>query len=481
MTEFSFKTEPYDFQRKIWNESRDTEGYALFLEMGCGKTKITLDTAAWLYQRGEIDALVVVAPNGVHTAWTADEVPVHMPEHITVVDMTWYTAKKNHVSTKQRLEEILDNDCLSVFVISYDAVMTEEGAKALKAVLTKRKCLYVLDESGRIKTPGAKRTKRILASAKYAKYRRILTGTPVDNSPFDVYTQVKFICPEIWQEMGIPNFGAFKTRYGIWQQRKTGNRQFPSLVRYINLPELHEIVDGVGSRLLKHEVLDLPPKVYEKFYFDLDAKQRKAYNEMDKQFRAWLEGDGKVATADLVLTRMLRLAQISCGFIKDDDEEVVAVGNNVRLRALQQVLGDISGHVIIWCRWSWELDEVRKVLGEKNAVYYDGRTKDEERAGAIQRFQREGSTQYFVAKASAAGEGLTLHRAKTVIYMSNTWSLRERLQSEDRAHRAGMDDEPVVYIDIVARDTYDEKVLQALRMKRDTAAIITGDQLTPWA
>lgn len=483
-TEPFFKLPPYDHQREVWEKTRDLEGFALFWEMGVGKSCEIVGTTSWLYRKGEINTLIVVAPNGVKTNWTRDEVPDHLPDAIMAETemMCWFSEKAGNKATQERFAEVLAHPGLVVFVMAYDAVMTEKGSKALKALLTKRDCLYVLDESGRIKTPGSKRTKRISASARYGKYRRILTGTPVDNSPFDVYTQIRFICPGIWQQYGVPNFGAFKTRYGIWEKRynRTTKREFPHLTRYIKLDELHSICDTVGSRLLKSDVLDLPDKLYTKSYFELDGPQKKAYKELDKKFRTWLGDNGK-ATADLILTRMLRLTQICSGFIKNDDEEVVPVGKNVRLKALLDLLEDVSGSTIIWCRWSHSVDEIRKVLGEKDAVYFDGRTSADEREDAIQRFQKQGTARYFVAKASAAGEGLTLHRAKTCIYFENSWSLRERLQSEDRAHRAGMSDEPVTYIDLIAAGTYDEKLLQALRAKRDTAAIVTGDSFTPWA
>lgn len=479
-----FRLPPYEHQKSVWLESRDLEGYALWWEMGVGKTCATIGTTSYLYREGKINTLIVVAPNGVHANWTIDEVPMHMPDDLQdeMKAMTWFSATSNRKSVQAEFAELVEHDGLVVFVMSYDAVMTDRGAKALKKLLDKRECLYVLDESGRIKTPGSKRTKRILASARYAKYKRVLTGTPVDNSPFDVYTQIKFCRPEALAAFGVTNFGTFKARYGIWERRtnRGTGRSWDDLVRYVKLDELHGIVDTVGSRLLKRDVLDLPDKIYEKRFFDLDPAQKKAYKELDKKFITWFEGQSSV-TADLVLTRMLRMSQLCCGFIKDDDDQVRAVGKNVRLKALQDVLQDVEGSVIIWCRWSWEVDEIRKVLGDDDAVYYDGRTSDQGRIEAKERFQRDGTARYFVAKASAAGEGLTLHRAKTVIYMSLTYSLRERLQSEDRAHRAGMNDEPVVYIDILARNTYDEKLLKILRGKRNVASLVTGDFLTDWA
>lgn len=482
MTDFSFKTQPYPHQLEIWEKSRDLKGYALWLDMGTGKSKITIDTAAWLYHRGEIDCLIVIAPNGVHSAWGIDELPTHMPDWADYRAFTWYSSKKGTKKFKAEFEEAVKHEGLFVFVQSYSAVMTDAGAQALKKVLTKRRCLYVLDESARIKTPGSKRTKRILASSKHAEYRRVLTGTPVDNTPFDAYTQVKFIAPQVWADMGIPNHGAFKQRYGIWERRTnygTG-RQFDSLVRYQKLDELRDVVASVGSRLLKTDVLELPDKVFQKHYVELDGPQRRAYKELEKNFMTWLDGEGSMATADLMLVRMTRLFQLSSGFITDDDDNVVPVGKNVRLNALKELVEDSTESTIIFARWSWEIDQIRDWLGDERAVYYDGRTSDDDRIEAKHRFQTEGSAQFFVGKVSAAGLGLTLHRAKRVIFFSNTWSLGDRLQAEDRAHRAGMPDGSVTYIDLVAQDTLDEKLIKALREKRGRANLITGDEIRDW-
>lgn len=478
-----FRLKPYAHQLDVWNESRDLEGYALFWEMGVGKSCEIIGTFSSLFRKGKVNALVVVAPNGVHANWTLDELPDHLPDELQEQCrmMTWYSAKASQKGVQKEFKELLEHGGPIVFVMSYDAVKTPLGGKALRKLLDDRECLYVLDESGRIKTPGSKRTKRILASSKYAKYRRILTGTPVDNSPFDVYTQIKFIRPDIWKERGIGNFSVFKARYGIWDRRinTAQGAAFPVLLRYCNLDELREVVDSVGSRLLKTDVLDLPESIYERRYFDLDSKQRKSYHEMEDNFRTWL-GENGTATADIVLTRMLRMMQITSGFIKNDEDEILPIGENMRLKALKDVLEDVTGSVIIFCRWTWEFDQLREWLGEKDAVYVDGRTPEEDRITARTKFQKEGSVRFFVAKQSAVSEGYTLHRAKTVIYMTNSWSLRERLQSEARAHRAGMSNEPVTYIDLVARGTYDEKLIAALHAKRKNANTITGDEWTPW-
>tara|TARA_R110000796_G_scaffold41179_3_gene102006 strand:+ start:2223 stop:3683 length:1461 start_codon:yes stop_codon:yes gene_type:complete len=483
LDEWNLKLTPYPHQREVFEHSKDLEGYGLFHEMGCGKTAPTIWTAAHLYQQGKIDGLLVLAPNGVHANWTVEEIPEHMPaevlEHTRC--LTWYSAKAKNKSTQKALVELLEHDGLAVMVASYDALMTDLGSKAIKAFLDKRETLAVLDESGRIKTAGSKRTKRVTAMGKHAKYRRILTGTPVDNSPHDVYTQIRWIRPDVWLDMGIRNATQFSHRFGIWENRRNASGgSFPSLIRYVDLDVLKKVADDVGDRRLKSEVLDLPEKIYTRRTFDLNPEQRRVYNALEKEYFTQLE-DGSEVTADMALVRMLRMSQIASGYVGNDDDELIPLGVNVRMKCLKDTLEDVTGHVIIWGRYNCEIDAIREMLGTRDAVYYDGRTSDEDKAEALIKFQREGTARFFVAKPSAACEGLTLHRAGTVIYASNSFSLRERLQSEDRAHRAGMPDRPVTYIDLVARGTLDAYILRALRKKRNLAAEITGDDLPSWA
>tara|TARA_R110002167_G_scaffold93122_2_gene249843 strand:+ start:38214 stop:39674 length:1461 start_codon:yes stop_codon:yes gene_type:complete len=480
---WGLKYPPYPHQREQFERSKDLPGFAYWWEMGCGKTAPVIWNAAYLYQQGKIDGLLVLAPNGVHANWTVEEIPEHMPAAVRERTrcLTWYSAKAKTKSTQKAFAELLEHDGLAVMVASYDAIMTDLGSKAIKAFLDRRTCLYALDESGRIKTPGSKRTKRVSASAKYAPFLRVLTGTPVDNSPHDVYTQVRFIRPDVWLDMGIRNATQFRHRFGIWEQRKnSGGGSFPSLIRYVDLDVLKAVADDVGDRRLKSEVLDLPEKIYTRRSFDLNPEQRRVYTALEKEYFTQLE-DGSEVTADMALVRMLRMSQIASGYVGNDDDELIPLGVNVRMKCLKDTLEDVTGSVIIWGRYNCEIDAIREMLGERDAVYYDGRTSDDDKAAALVKFQREGSVRFFVAKPSAACEGLTLHRAKTVIYASNSFSLRERLQSEDRAHRAGMSSDPVTYIDLVARNTLDGYILRALRKKRNLAAEITGDDLPSWA
>lgn len=476
-----FKTKPFQHQLTELEAHWNDEARAIFWEQGTGKSKLIIDTAARMFHAGMIDALFVVAPNGVHENWTEKELPAHYPGPFYAA--TYRTSKKNTKAHEREMERVLGyRDGLTVLTMSYDALLTDHGKRTAKRWLTKRRCLYVLDESTRIKSPGAKRTKTILASAKYAPFRRILTGTPVANGPFDVWAPMKFLDPAIWDGRGWRRFGAFKGYFGIFRKGYNGNtkREFKQLVGYRYLDKLVQILDPHSSRVTKDEVLDLPPKLYTTLSFDLSPQEQRVYDDMRDEYRVLLETGEKV-TATLAMKRLLRLQQIASGYLPlDDSDEVVPLPNPSRLKLLRELVQDVSNSTIIWARFRKDIDQIMDLLADLKlpAVRYDGSTKEEARLRAVDDFQA-GKASFFVANPAAAGEGLTLHAARTVIYYTNSFNLTDRLQSEDRAHRIGQE-HPVQYIDLVAAATVDKHIVRALRKKLDIARLITGDQMKEW-
>lgn len=486
------KTDPFKHQAEILERTRELEAFALFWEMGVAKTKPTLDTIGHLFCSGKINGALVVAPKAVAPNWVNDEIPTHLgcPARVFL----WDTGKAGNKGYQKELHQFLNTpeDELAILVMSYDAIMTErkkgaarglrKGKEAAKELLTSRACLMALDESARIKSPDSKRTKRILAAGPYADYRRILTGTPVPNSPFDVYSQLKFLDPDVWRALGCGTFAAFKANFGVWieHERKDNGQRFQQLVDYQNLSVLNHTVDKMGHRLLKADVLDLPPKLYDKRTFIMSPAQRKLYDEIKTEFLVWLD-NGDMITAPLAITRMLRLQQVTSGYCPTDGDDMVQIEPNPRLACLSDTIEDVPHQCIIWAKFQMDIDLIQEMLLAKNktCVVYDGRVGQSDREERRAAF-KAGDAQFFVANPAAAGEGLTLHMAKTVIYYNSTYKLGDRLQSEDRAHRAGMDDRPVNYIDIVAQGTVDAVILRALRTKNGLAALVTGDRIKEW-
>jgi SNF2 family DNA or RNA helicase len=369
---------------------------------------------------------------------------------------------------------------LSIIAMNYDAMMTKRGVDFLSAVVRNRKVFLVYDESHYLKTPGAKRTKRAIALAKHAKFRRILTGTPIANSPFDAYSQLKCLEESFWKAYGFGSFTDFKTHFGVFVKGHNGQqgRDFEQCVGYKNLDQLKTCLADITSRVTKDEVLDLPPKLYQKRYFEMSPEQTRVYREIKKDAIALLSS-GETVTAPLAITRLLRMQQVTCGYVPTDEGcEFETFGDaNPRLDLLEEICDNLPHATIIWARFRRDIDLIMDRLG-KQSVRYDGKTTDTERAEAKRRFQA-GEAKFFVGNPAAGATGLTLTAARYVIYASNSFKLTDRLQSEDRAHRIGQE-HPVTYIDLIAPGTVDEQIVAALRSKMDIASELTGDKLKEW-
>lgn len=484
---YQFKTEPFKHQGKSFDETKEKEFWALFWEQGCGKTKPTIDTASFLFLEKEIDGIFIVAPNGVHRNWLTDELPAHMPDKVIkqCFQVLFDSGKAGTRKYKLGIDALLKHKGLAVLAMSYDGFMSKAGKKLAWDFLRLRRCIYILDEGHYIKSPGAKRTKSILASGKYAPYRRLLTGTPVAQGPFDIYAQIKFLCPDFWIDRRLGSFMAFKRHFGVWLTASEAKEKlgydpgYDQLLEYKNIEELEGHLKKIGHRITKDDAkLDLPPKLYSKRYFEMTGIQKKAYGELVDEYITLLDS-GEVVEAPLAIVRLLRLQQITCGYVSTDSEEpITMLGNqNPRLSLALEILEGLGHKAIIWARFTQDIDQLMFALGDR-AVRYDGKTSNEERAKAKEQFQN-GDKQFFVANQSAGATGLTLHAAKTVLYYSNNFKLVDRLQSEDRAHRIGLK-HPVNYIDLVCPGTVDEKIVSCLRGKHDIAARITGDKLKEW-
>ncbi len=480
-----FKTTPLSHQRRIFDETKDKAAFALLWEQGTGKTKPTIDTAAHLYLKGEIDCLIVIAPGGVERNWKSDELPTHMPDEVmaqTRVEV-WQTSKSSTKWHQQLWDQFVRHKGLAVVLVSYDAAVTDKFKKVLWQFLRQRRCMYVLDEAHQIKTPSAARTKTIIKSSRYAPYRRILTGTPLVK-PFDVYSQLKFLDENFWVERGYFNFTVFKYRFGRFftaaecKELHGYDPGFDKLIEYQNLDELQEIVKSVSDRVLKTDVLDLPAKLYSKRYFEMTKEQAQLYQQLKDEYEAELE-DGTVVDASLAIVRLLRLQQITCGYVSvEKDEPVRLIGKkNPRLDLAEEVLKNLHHPAIVWARFTKDVDQLMDMLG-KGAVRYDGRVSEDEAERAKLAFNA-GDAEWFVGNPQKGAAGLTLTRAKTTVYYSNSFKLIDRLQSEDRNHRIGQD-AAVNYIDLQASGTVDEHITRALRNHFDIASQVTGDQLRDW-
>lgn len=490
---YIYKTVPFKHQREIFEKTRNMEAYGILWEQGCGKSKPIIDTAAYLYERGKIDGVLIVAPGGVERNWITDELPAHMPDSVMVKTLThiWQSKRASTKWHEAAINKLIKTEGLAWFCISYDAFVTKKGKKAVWRFLKRRRILMVLDESDDIKTPKAKRTRSLIAAGAYPAYKRILTGTPADK-PFDIYSQLRFLDEGIWRRKGMARFGAFKQHYADWFTAEECRREkgfdpgYDKLLRFKNIKELAYILSTVSDRLLKDDVLDLPKKLYIKRYYEMTKKQQDYYEEMKEKYEIELE-DGRLVDGNLALTRLLRLQQITCGYMVTDKDEPIEQCDvtNPRLDCTVDFLRKLNHPAIVWARFTHDIDQLMDALGDR-AVRYDGKLNAEECEVSKQIFN-SGDADWFVGNPAKGARGITLNAAKTVCYHSNSFKYRDRMQSEDRAHRIGQDGAEhvgigfgVLYCDVIAENTVDTKIIDNLRDKFDIASQLTGDILKDW-
>ena len=478
MEGYIYKTKPYAHQADVLKVSWDKVNWAYFLEMGTGKSKICIDNAAILYECGEIDTFIVIAPKGVYRIWAEIEIPAHMPDRLDAEVVRW--RPNPPAALKKALMRLTaPAEGFRVLIMNVEALSTKKGQRFLVSVLRASKALLAIDESTTIKSPRASRTKALLKLAPLAAYRRILTGFPVTQSPMDLWAQCHFLDETLLGECG-DDFFHFQYRYAIINRRNVGSHSFNQIVGYRNLDELSHLLGQFSSRILKEECLDLPAKIYIQRNVSLSAEQERIYNELKRYALAHIE-DEEFMTTQNVLTQLLRMQQVLSGYSRSDSGEIIEISDN-RLDELMSCLEETAGKAIIWSRFRRDVKRIAAAIGKKygadKVVTYFGDTSDDDRSDALVQFQN-GDVRFFVGNPQTGGYGITLTAARTMIYFANSFDLAIRMQSEDRAHRIGQSHH-VTYIDLIAEDTIDTRIVDALRSKMDIASLVMGEELKEW-
>ena len=474
---YKFKTKPFDHQLKALAMSWDKKVFAYFMEMGVGKSKVLIDNIAMLYDKGNINGVLIVAPKGVYKNWFDSEIPTHIPDHVEKKMVLW---QSNITASKQKELDVLfktDED-LHVLIMNVEAFSTKKGTQFAKKFLSCHTTLMAIDESTTIKSPTANRTKSIIDLGRDVKYKRILTGSPVTKSPLDLFTQCYFLDPWLLEQQ---SYYAFKTKYAITKRIHVGARSVEIVVGYRNLGELSDKLKPFSYRILKDDCLDLPEKTFMKRIVRLTDEQEKVYKQM-KQL-ALAELNGKLVTTASVLTQLMRLHQITSGhFVANDGTTQIL--KNERLDELINVLNEIEGKAIIWAHYRYDIqiivEALKKEFGEKSVVTYYGDTSQDDRQKAIRDIQdKDSPVRFLVGTPQTGGYGITLTGANTMIYYSNGYDLEKRQQSEARIDRIGQT-RHMTYIDIICENTVDEKIVEALRKKVNIASKVMGEELKDW-
>jgi len=473
--EIEFKVVPFKHQRDLYMATRDVEYFAVLWEMGGGKSKLLLDTAAYLYKTGKITGLLIFAPKGAYMNWLIYEIPKHMSDSIDY-RVSCYDAGGTRQS-KQEVHTMLDKPdlkALDILLINTEAMSHKTGLDVANRFFSKHIVLTCVDESTDIKNAKALRTKNIVALRDKSKYRRIMTGTPITQSPLDLYSQCNFLKQNL---LGHSSWFTFKNYYAIIMQMRMGMRQFPKVVGYRNLNELQDRLRAFSSRILKKDCLDLPEKIFMIRQIELGADQRRIYDSL--RLTCVVELESGLVSVTNTLSMLVKLQEVICGHIRDADGKIHNVEGS-RIEELLHIIEETQDKVIIWCNFVEDVRiisvKLREVYGEGSAEVYTGETNQIERMLAIDRFKTDPVCRFFIS-TSAGSKGLTLVESAFVIYYSLSYNLMTYLQSQDRNHRPGQRRD-VTYVRFVARDTIDEKIVKALDNKEDLAKSILDNWRT---
>lgn len=446
----------FKHQDDVFEAAKDQPYYALFLEQGLGKTKIAIDLIEYHFERNEIDAAIVVTTKGLIANWYYTELPKH--SRFGYYAYAWGKTK-----------ELAFTEKLPWFICNIDGLASQGIVPVLREFMKMYKNVaLIIDESTVVKNMKAKRTKLALQLSKRCKYRYIMSGTPITNSPIDLFSQCEMLSPGI---LGHASLYSFKGRYCQMQTMRLGTRSFDKIVGYKNLDQLTAKVQEFSSILKKADCLDLPDKIYRTVPVEFTPEQQKAYDELKDKALTYIE-DHEITVVNAI-SLINRLLQICAGQIKIG-ENYLSINNN-RLDVLKDLVDEIPGKTLVWTSFVNTAKDIMKTLDE-DAIHLPSGLSIDKRQEIIDAF-RTGDKKVLVANPASAGHGITLVESSNVIYYSNSWNYEHRAQSEDRTHRIGQTSN-VLYTDLITPNTVEVKVVELLQQKKDLAdMVITNEEL----
>jgi SNF2 family DNA or RNA helicase len=477
LSTYPFKNKPFVHQQAYLQRFWEFPVAALFADTGTGKSFMLINNASLLYDKGRINGLLIVAPKGVYRNWLKVEIPKHLPDHVVHRIAIWSpTPRKAEQQAMDNLFTVTED--LKILIMNVEAFSTPKGTSYAKRFLLAHDAMMAVDESTTIKGHTAQRSKNAVKVGLGAKFRRIMTGSPVTKSPMDLYQQCEFLSPNC---LNAHSYFAFQARYAVTVERHLASHSFKQVVGYRKLDELKEKLDRFSFRVRKDECFDLPDKVFLKREVELTPEQRRAYDQM--VLAALATFDQGMSTTVNALTQVMRLQQIVCGHVTLDTGEVLSLKSN-RMEELLAAIEESDGKIIIWAHFRHDIEAVKlalsKAYGMNAVATYFGDTAAEDRSDIVDRFQDPHSElRFFVGQPRTGGYGLTLTEAHTMIYYSNSYDLEIRLQSEARIDRYGQKNK-MTYIDLSSPNTVDEKIVDALQKKMDIANLILGEAARDW-
>lgn len=429
------------------NQQYNTGG-GLFMGVGTGKTRTAL---RFVQERG-FRTILVLCPKAAGYVWQ---------EEINKLDLGWQVVDLTDGSVRGRVERLAQtyppkpNAPITLWVLNYDAILIEP----MKTALMRAKFdLLIADEAHRLKSPTGKQSVFVGRRIKFNfKYRLCLTGTPFHNGPLDVFGILRVIS----SKDEFKNWTAFKQRFGVW-----GGYNNYQLVGLKNQDELAALVDRFAFTIKSSDVLDLPPSRHIHIPVQLEPFVMDHYKRFERDYVVQVN-EGTM-TAGNAMVSMLRLSQLTGGFMKLDDGTTVQVSRAKR-DALAEFLQDMdkSEPLVIFYRFDLELGAIREVLHNDNRSYsiVNGYTKE------LKGWQ-DGKTNTLIIQIQSGNAGINLTRASICVYYSLDWSLGNYEQSLGRIHRPGQE-KPVTYYHLSAVDTIDRDLHEALEDKSEAVGFVT--------
>ncbi len=444
MRAFVTKTELMQHQRDAVAKVLPSRVGALFMDMGTGKSRTTIELAN--LRASKVDKVVWFTPVSLKLS-VAEEIRKHTDcEDIHVFD---------HKTNSRNLPKV------RWYVVGIESMSSSNRVVAAVNNLVTARTMVVLDESSYIKGHNSKRTERLTYICSRARYRLILTGTPLSQGVVDLFAQMRFLSPKI---LGYSSFYSFAANHLEYSEKFPG-----MIVRAHNTEWLAAKINPYTYQVRKDECVDLPPKHYSTKWFYMNPEQRQWYENLKDKFLMEIDPDDWDSYKLFQLFSALQ--QVVCGFYNEKHRGKTKHRHefqNERTDILAEIVSQVPSdeQCIIWAKYSYDIEQIQKVLNNKTYVLYTGKQNEKQKERSKLSFQA-GEAQYFVATPSSGGHGLTLNEASTVIFYDNSFKYSERIQAEDRCHRIGQT-KSVHYIDIICENSIDERIMKSISSKEDT-------------
>jgi SNF2 family DNA or RNA helicase len=463
MVELKYKIKPWGHQLTGIQKALEQRDFAFFFEMGAGKTCTTINTLRHRYaEQKRIMRTLVLCPVVVCENWRREFYAHSQIGHQVLI------LKGSETKRKKLFEEKKDARPSHIFITNFEALQMKG---LMQEILKWQPEILVVDESQRLKTYNGTRSQMAQIIARQTAHNYILSGSPITNSPMDIFGQ--YLILDRGATFGS-NFIQFRSKYFYDENAgMPSQRHFPDWQLHEEMDEVfHRRIYKKAMRVMKSECLDLPPLVRMEIDVELSPEQERHYKEMREQFITFLNDES--CSASVAIVKALRLQQIVSGYIKLDNGEEVKIKDNPRINALDEMLTDLPKHekCIIWANFSENYGQISGLLTKRKEKFVElhGLVKTNDRQKNIDAFQNDPSVKYILANKAAGGVGINLTAAAYSTTYSRNFSLEQDIQADARNHRGGSEiHKKITRMDLVARNTIDEIILQALKNKMDMA------------